>query len=417
MKQITILLWVLVILLITPPILRHFNVDVKAVYRKVLAVPDNSSSSQEGSITRHEVSQEVFDELFNEPETPQERDTAKNEFEKMLNGLESVHKDLSVAGSQVQEIPSMFRYDSSAQNKVRWIPPPPGFMTAETYSYLIYREEQPVTDKLKTVLDNIHGDLMLDLTPFTLVAKPNKVLVMLFDNKDSYMDFTKRPSWSGAASDLRADTMYVLEGKNFYQLSVHELTHLYFDGYFLPSISPLWLSEGMAVYMQIYVTHRKPSWVDDGLRKILMGQYIPLEDLMQMEDISSLTTQQAELWYTEAFSIVDYLLNSHSRDEFYRFCNELKAGTPVYQALYRAYGMPFNKISVLQNVWLFDLSKKVGKQLFPNSTPPNGAVPQQVLSSTQTVSIPVAQPAQPSSQRTVIPKLKMVPTNGYQGNF
>ncbi|MBR3632368.1 MAG: hypothetical protein IKN49_04870 [Elusimicrobiaceae bacterium] len=417
MKQIKILLWVLVILLITPPILRHFNVDVKAVYRKILAVPENSSSSQDGSITRHEVSQEVFDELFNEPETPQERDNAKNEFEKMLSGLESVHKDLSVAGSQVQEVPSMFRYDSSAQHKVRWVPPPPGFMTAETYSYLIYRQDQPVTDKLKTVLDNIHGNLMLDLTPFTLVMKPNKVLIMLFGNKDSYMDFTKRPSWSGAASDLRADTMYVLEGKDFYQLSVHELTHLYFDGYFLPSVSPLWLSEGMAVYMQINVTNRKPSWVDDGLQRILAGKYIQLEDLMNTNDISSLTTQQAELWYTESYSIVDYLLNSHSRDEFYRFCNELKDGTPVYQALYRAYGMPFNKISVLQNVWLFDLSKKVGKKGASNSKTAGGAVSNQVLSSTQTVSIPVTQPTQKTQQHTVIPKLKMVPTNGYQGNF
>ena len=284
-------------------------------------------------------------------------------------------------------------------------------MTAETYSYLIYRQGQAVTDKLKTVLDNIHGNLMLDLTPFTLVAKPNKVLVMLFDKRDSYMDFTKRPAWSGAASDLKADTMYVLEGKNFYPLSVHELTHLYFDGYFLPSISPLWLSEGMAVYMQIYVTHRKPSWVDEGLRQILMGKYIPLEELMQMEDISSLTTQQAELWYTEAFSIVDYLLNSHSRDEFYRFCNELKAGAPVYQALYRAYGMPFNKVSVLQNVWLLDLAKKVGKELFPTSNAPRA------ISSSQTVTAPVRQPSRPPAQRTVIPKLQMVPTNGYQGNF
>jgi hypothetical protein len=118
----------------------------------------------------------------------------------------------------------------------------------------------------------------------------------------------------------------------------------------------------MAVYMQIYVTKRKPSWVDNGLRNILTGQYIDLEDMMNREDISTLTTQQAELWYTQAFSIVDFLLNSHSRDEFYRFCNELKAGTPVYQALYRAYGMPFNKISVLQNVWLHDLDKKVGKE-------------------------------------------------------
>lgn len=121
------------------------------------------------------------------------------------------------------------------------------------------------------MLDTIHGNLMLDLTPFTIVIKPNKILVMLFGEKDSYMKFTKRPAWSGASSDLRADTMYVIEGQSFYPLSVHELTHLYFDGYFLPTISPLWLSEGMAVYMQIHATKQKPSWVDRSLRRILRG--------------------------------------------------------------------------------------------------------------------------------------------------
>ena len=418
-KQITILLWVLVVVLITPPILRHFDIDVKTVYRKVLALPDpDSTGPRDGLLSKNrEVAPEIFDEMFNEPETPEEKQAAKQEMGKIVDGIEQMHQDVSANDTQVQEIPSLFRYDHTAQQKIRWVPPPPGFMTAETFNYLIYREQQPVGDKLKKVLDAIYGNLMLDLTPFTLVSKPGKILVMLFDNKDSYMDFTKRPAWSGAASDLRADTMYVLEGPNFYPLSVHELTHLYFDGYFLPSISPLWLSEGMAVYMQIYVSKHKPSWIDEGLRNILTGHYIALEDLMSMEDISSLTTQQAELWYTEAFSVVDYLLNSHSRDEFYRFCNELKAGSPVHQALYRAYGMPFNKISVLQNVWLFDLSKKASKDLFPNSAQANAPVSKTVLSSTQTVSVPVTKTKRPEPHHTVIPKLQMVETNGYKGNF
>lgn len=408
----------LVLVLIAPPVLRYFNVDVKTLYRRLLALPAVSAQARDGLLSQmHEHSGKVFDELFQEPVDKTQSHTAQEEFEKMMEGLQRVHQDVAAIENQVQEVPAMFRYDHTAQQKVRWIPPPPGFMTAETFNYLIYRQQQPVGDKLKTVLDDIHGNLMLDLTPFTLITKPGKILIMLFDNKDSYMDFTKRPPWSGAASDLRADTMYVLEGPNFYPLSVHELTHLYFDGYFLPSISPLWLSEGMAVYMQIYVSGKKPSWVDDGLRQILSGQYIALENLMEMEDISTLTTQQAELWYTEAFSVVDYLLNSHSRDEFYRFCNELKGGAPVYQALYRAYGMPFNKVSVLQNVWLFDLNKKVGNKLFPHANQASGAVPQEVLSSTQTVAVPVQRRSQTPVQRTVIPKLKLVETNGYRGNF
>ena len=431
-KKITIILCLLGVLLITPPLLRHFNVDVKAVYHRMLSgepIPTTTPQRDGLAYAKKESASSVFQELFQDSqsqETPSIQHEAKQILERMVTDIKQADTPQPAPAGQIQEIPSMFRYDKNAQNKVRWLPPPPDFLTAETFNYLIYREQQPVGARIKTLLDDIHGNLMLDLTPFTLVAKPNKILVMLFNNKDSYMSFTKRPAWSGAASDLQADTMYILEGDSFYPLTVHELTHLYFDGYFLPSISPLWLSEGMAVYMQMYVTHTKPSWVDDGLRNILQGKYIPLEDLMKMEDLSSLSTRQAELWYTEAFSIVDYLLNSHSRDEFYRFCNELKAGTPVYQALYRAYGMPFNK------VWLYDLAKKVGKQLFPQSTVVPQTVAPNVLSSTQTVSVPVnqqpkqvaqqpvrstqsAQPARP--KQTVIPKLKLVDTNAFRGGF
>lgn len=285
----------------------------------------------------------------------------EKEFKEMIAGLEQI-------GSLAPDLPTNSLPDFAAppyrpkdsQQKSRWVPPPPGFMTAETFNYLIYRETHPVTQSLSTVLDTIHGNLMLDLTPFTLVSKPNRILVMLFGNKDSYMNFTKRPPWSGASSDLKADTMYVQEGKSFYPLSVHELTHLYFDGYFLPVISPLWLSEGMAVYMQIHASKQKPSWVEPAMKRILNGQIIPLEKMTVTEDLSNLSTKEAELWYTQAYSLVDYLLNQRTRDEFYQLCNELKQKTPLHQALYKAYGMPFTKVSVLENVWLHDIRKQAG---------------------------------------------------------
>ena len=131
-----------------------------------------------------------------------------------------------------------------------------------------------------------------------------------------------------------------------------------FDQYFLPQISPLWLSEGMAVYMQIYASKQKPVYIVNQLKFILeTGQLIPFEEMMSVQTLKAYPKEQAELWYTQSYSLVDYLLNTRSRDEFYKFCSELKAGTPVYQALYRAYGMPFNKVSTLQNVWLHDLQK------------------------------------------------------------
>ena len=324
----------------------------------------------------------------------------------------------------IEALPTQVYRPKDSFHKVRWAPPPPGFLTADTFNYLIYREGSPVTANLKTVLDTIHGNLMLDLTPFTVLVKPSKILVMLFSNKVSYHDFTHLPSWSGASSDLQTDTMYVIEGSSFYPLSVHELTHLYFDGYFLPTISPLWLSEGMAVYMQIYASKQKPRWIDDSLRRIVAGDIIPLEEMTATEDLSSYDTPQAELWYAQAYSLVDYLLNTRPRDEFYKFCAELKNNTPLHQALYRAYGMPFNKVSVLQNVWLHDLQKAYRDGVILK-TPPSALVKPLPTANGMPVGVAPKKTAQapsprnvgprPAAQKTKINPLKMVDANAYWG--
>ncbi len=336
----------------------------------------------------------------------------------------------ATAGSSsfLDQIPTQANRPKDSYNKVRWAPPPPGFLTADTFNYLIYREANPVTASIKSVLDTIHGNLMLDLTPFTLVVKPNKILVMLFDSKENYHNFTHLPSWSGASSDLQSDTMYVVEGNSFYPLSVHELTHLYFDGYFLPTISPLWMSEGMAVYMQIYASKQTPSWIETGLRRILSGEIISLDEMTATEDLNSYDTSKAELWYTQAYSLVDYLLNKRTRDEFYKLCTELKNNTPLHQALYHAYGMPFNKVSVLQNVWLHDLQKEYQEGRILQTPPPSSVVKQlppadgmmpaaqpKTASSSTTPSPAYKQPTKPAPQQTQIKKLQTVDPGQYWG--
>lgn len=440
-KKITCLLWLLAVLLVAPPVLRSFGIKPKDVVKALFAEepvtqkeppvsqpPAPSQDDQRGKAREQRPDISLPPLPVAETAVPYSSEEEK-EFNALISGLENVA--LINPKDNLDTLPSQVYRPADSAHKVRWMPPPPGFLTADTFNYLIYREKNPVTENIKTVLDNIHGNLMLDLTPFTIVIKPNKILVMLFGEKTSYMTFTKRPAWSGASSDLRADTMYVIEGNSFYPLSVHELTHLYFDGYFLPTISPLWLSEGMAVYMQIHTTKQKPSWVDRSLRRILAGDIISFDEMTVTEDLSAYSTEQAELWYTQAYSLVDYMLNTRTRDEFYKLCNEIKAKTPLHQALYRAYGMPFNKVSVLENVWLHDLQKayKEGKIL---QTPPPSALPKQAKKAPaapkasapaepkadeQQAPAPKKPQPKPAPQKTKINKLKMVPTNGYKGGF
>ncbi len=354
--------------------------DMKGIMRSLTEEPKhfNSNKEMESTLVSQEEqyrgrAQEMRPDISVPPLPNTAQEAPASQMEQLITGLEKIASTSQPVGEE-DHIPVEAYRPANAAQKVRWLPPPPGFLTGDTFNYLIYREKEPVTPKVKNVLDNIHGNLMLDLTPFTVVVKPSKILVMLFDQKQSYMDYTKRPAWSGASSDLQSDTMYVIEKTGFYALSVHELTHLYFDQFFLPHLSPLWLSEGMAVYMQIYASKQKPSYVVKRLKQILeTGKMIPFEEMMSAETLKDYPTDKAEMWYTQAYSLVDYLLNTRSRDEFYKFCTELKNGIPVHQALYRAYGMPFNKVSTLQNVWLHDLQKayKEGK-ILTDARPPAG---------------------------------------------
>ena len=421
---------ILAVMLVTPHVLRSFGLTAKDVVNALfsekpredavpLPIPEKEAPVPAADPNRGHARETRPDISVPPPASASAVEYSpedEKKFNEMISGLEHVALTApkSSEGAALEAVPVPAYRPTDSAHKVRWSPPPPGFLTADTFNYLIYREKNPVTENIKTVLDTIHGNLMLDLTPFTLVIKPNKILVMLFGEKNSYMSFTKRPAWSGASSDLKADTMYVIEGNSFYPLSVHELTHLYFDGYFLPTISPLWMSEGMAVYMQIYATKQKPSWVDRSLLRIVQGTYIPLEEMTQTEDLSQYPNEQAELWYTQAYSLVDYLLNSRSRDEFYKLSTEIKAKTPLHQALYRAFGMPFNKVSVLENVWLHDLQKayQAGKLVTPKPAPQQPA-PKQKQPEPARQPAPKAQPKKAPVQQTKINKLQMVPVKKY----
>ena len=90
--------------------------------------------------------------------------------------------------------------------------------------------------------------------------------------------------------------------------------------------------------------------------------------------------------------------------------------------------MPFNKVSVLENVWLHDLQKayREGKILQAKNKAPSdkkpAAAPTQIMK--DTVKTGQANPSKtqapaskPAPQKTKINKLKLVPTNSYKGGF
>jgi hypothetical protein len=237
--------------------------------------------------------------------------------------------------------------------------PPEGFSEATTNNYFIYREELPISAELKKFLDDIHGNFVLDVIPFSVFADFKRILLMMFRNKDSYMQRTLMPGWSAATTDLDKQAVYIMESKTFKGTFVHELSHIYYDGFFKPVYAPLWLSEGFAVRMQSAAqTDKENYWLSKEGDNFRNGKYINFNEFINADDLGRYDKSKALTWYAQSYSVVDYLLKRKTRDEFYQFSKNIKQGMPLERSLYRAYGMPFNTLNALEYAWQADLQKE-----------------------------------------------------------
>jgi len=301
-----------------------------------------------------------FDSLFKKP-IAKPTDAQAQDIFKGSEGEEYVESNVPLyekAEISHERIPKKF----TIVNKQTWMAPPDGFFSALTNNYLVYREKREVSQSLKDLLANIHGNFVLDVMPFSVVSDFKRIFLMLFRTKESYTAYTDRPSWSVAATDVEAQSIFIMENSNFQTNFVHELAHIYFDGFFLPSKPPLWLSEGFAVYIQTQKqTAKEKKWLKPYLNNFAQGKYISFEEFTKAQDLEDYSKEDVSLWYAQAYSVVDYLLTSKTRDEFYQFCKNLKEGMAPGRSLYRAYGMPFNKMSSLEYAWQGYLHNKKGE--------------------------------------------------------
>ncbi|WP_428898167.1 hypothetical protein Dip518_000358 [Parelusimicrobium proximum] len=363
LKKLSIVFWIIAAGMLSYPVLHYFGLDNEKEAAKLF---DKAKKATEQYI---QLDRKKVDEIFGvadsspaptpapvpgtvkeipverkmmAPYQPAPKADDKEELGKVVGGLE--------------------RYAADKMS-TKWLPPPPGFNMLKTFNFMLYRQYKPITKDVEDTFNTIHGNLMLDLVPFTLVRKPNRVLVMLFGDSKSYSQFTRRAEWSGASCDLEKSTLYILENSGFYPITIHEMTHLYFDGFFFPYKMPLWISEGMAMYMQVKSSGEKPLWLLGALSKIERGEAIPMDQFTSVTSLSGYAADDVYMWYTQAYSIVEYMLNEHKRDDFYKFCINLKDGMPPAQALYRAYGLPFTRYSVLENVWMYNVQEKSSQRV------------------------------------------------------
>ncbi len=243
------------------------------------------------------------------------------------------------------------------------LPPlPEGFFSATARPYVMYREYTPLTDDFKTLVLKMHSSLLKNVTPFSVLTEVKRILLMVFRTKSSYTSYSGRPDWSGGAANISAQYIYLMENRNFKSNFMHELTHIYFDGFFEPSSAPSWLSEGFAVYVQsLYQSPAENEWLNVFGLKFAREEYIDFEEFTNVPSLSGYEKDDVAMWYAQAYSVVKFLFERYGKDDFYQFSKNLKDGMPLGRAMFRSYGMPLNSAAALESAWQSNLRKQINR--------------------------------------------------------
>ncbi len=247
------------------------------------------------------------------------------------------------------------------------MPTPAGFVKSVSRHFIVYAEQYPASDRFIELIENLHSNLMLDLAPFSPWAREERTMIFLFKNQDTYRRVTGRPSWSGGASSVSKRKLYVYESEELPGIVAHELTHIYFDGFFLDGTTdPLWLSEGMATLVQVERGLAAPNWLRENLARLEAGEGFPIEKFTAVTTTAGWPDERVRLWYAQAYSLVRFLIRTQYRSSFYKFSAHLRDGRPAPEALYRAYGAPYTRLKALEHAWRYELSRaqmaKLGAQ-------------------------------------------------------
>lgn len=297
----------------------------------------------------------VKDEERKEFSVKRRKDAQKINIDLPL-GEDDADRELKERNERIKNVQAVL-----SQMREEPVPPlPEGFFSAKVNPYLMYREYYPMTDDFKALISTMHTSFLRKVAPFSLLTDVKRIFMMIFKTRGMYSAYTKRPDWSGGSADVLGQSIYLMEGVNFKSNFMHELTHIYYDGFFEPTATPRWLSEGFAVYVQsLYQTPQENEWLNVFRLKFAKEEYIDFEEFLKVKTLDGYEKPDVAMWYAQSYSLVKFLFEHYGKDGFYQFSKNLKEGLPLGRAMFRAYGMPLNSDKALEIAWQSNLRKKM----------------------------------------------------------
>lgn len=227
----------------------------------------------------------------------------------------------------------------------------------------IYHESIWSPASISLEMERMYSSMRLNLAMFAPWMIRERTKVYIYSSPETYVggEF-KPPRWSKGLAFVTKKTIVVYDTGDIEKLKAviaHELTHLYFESYFAEKLKypPQWLNEGLAVYMEDSVFVQGGPWSRalayfSPERRFDYAKFFSLkiDDLPKESMIAD--------WYLQAYGSVLFLYRPNQRLQFKAFCQSIRDGTSVTDALWNNYrlaeGADFGK---KWSAWLQSYSK------------------------------------------------------------
>ena len=217
--------------------------------------------------------------------------------------------------------------------------------------FIIYYQTAPLdyVDNLINNAEKYYNDIVdeLGFSRFDFWTWDNRAKIYLYGSSEEYLNDTGRMIWSGAMVNIKKRTIKTfINQENFMQsILPHEMTHIIFREFVGQDVRlPLWIDEGVACSQEkVYLSER----LQFAKHLVKSNMHIPVKRLSEISDYNLVVPK---VFYSEAASLIVFLLEGFGKEKFLDFSRRLRDDHKGWrETLLGAYR--FSDIEDLESQW------------------------------------------------------------------
>ena len=228
------------------------------------------------------------------------------------------------------------------------------WQVAKSTHFIIYYKNAPLDfiENLMEESEDYYNSIAenLGFRRYSFWLWDDRAKIYIYDDAKGYQSTTNKPGWSMGSAIPKDKIIHAFpHAQRFFDTTLpHEMGHIIFREFvgFENNAVPIWLDEGVASYQEKFGRPMAKRLVKEAMDK---NRFVGLEWLSNINPQSIKDPEMVNLFYAEAISIVDYLIEEFGKDKFLFFCQALRDKRNLGEVIQSSYS--FKNIQELDSAW------------------------------------------------------------------